>query len=94
MKDRAVTGRAIFALAAVLTSLATVAWRQSTARETMEALDRLARELAVAADQREELARRLVVIEGRPWISTEAARRLGLRPATEREVVIPSGGSW
>ena len=83
----------VFALAAVLTALGTVAWRQSTTRETMEELGRAEQELAVVVDEREEAARELVAIESRQWIAREAERRLGLRPPTESEVVITSGGS-
>lgn len=85
--------RAIFALAILLASLTVVAWRQSTTRETMEQLDTVERELALVADEREELARELTGLEGRPWIGAEAARRLGMRPPSEKEVVITSGGS-
>lgn len=92
MSRKGSVGRTVLALAAVVGALTLVAWRQSTARETMAALDDVVRDLALAADEQEELARRLVVIEGRSWIGAEAARRLGLRPPTEREVVIPSGG--
>ena len=72
-------GRAIVVAVSFLAALAVVAWRQSTTRETMVEIQRLDRELAVAADEREELIRELVGIEGRPWIGAEAARRLGLR---------------
>lgn len=72
--------------------MAVLAWRQSTTRETLEELDRVDRELAVLADRREELSRELVGIEKRPWVLAEAARRLGLRPASEREVILASGG--
>lgn len=80
-------------IVAVTASLATVQWRQSTTRETLESLDRTDTELAVLADRREELALELGGIERRPWIVAEAARRLGLRPASEREIVIASGGA-
>ena len=86
------TGRAIIALVAFSAALTAVAWRQSTTRETMEELDQVARELAIAADEQEELRRQLVSLEGRPWIGAEAARRLGLRAPSERELVITSGG--
>ncbi len=85
--------QAVLALAAVLAALAAVAWRQSTARETMEALDRADRELAIVLDEREEVARELLTVEGRGWIAAEAERRLGLRLPTQREVIITSGGS-
>lgn len=85
--------QAVFALAAVLAALAAVAWRQSATRETMEALDRADRELAIALDEREEVARELLGVEGRGWIAGEAGRRLGLRLPTQREVIITSGGS-
>lgn len=78
-------------LAAATASLATVQWRQSTTRETLESLDRMDTELAVLADRQEELALELVGIERRPWVIAEAAERLGLRPASERETVIASG---
>ena len=60
-------------LAAVTASLATVQWRQSTTRETLESLDRMDTELAVLADRQEELALELVGIERRPWVVAEAA---------------------
>ena len=85
--------RAVFALTAVLAALAAVAWRQSTTRETMEELDRAERDLAVALDEREKVARDLLAIQSRGWVAAEAARRQGLRPATEREVISTSGGS-
>jgi len=86
-------GRAIVVAVSFLAALTVVAWRQSTTRETMAEIQRVNRELAVAADEREELARELVGIEGRPWIGAEAARRLGLRAPRDREVVIVAGGS-
>lgn len=85
--------RAIFALAVVLGSLAAVAWRQSTTRETMEALDQAERELAIVLDEREEVARDLVDVESWGWVFEQAVRRLDLRPATQGEVIITSGGS-
>lgn len=85
--------RVVFALAAVLVALSAVAWRQSTTRETMEELDRTDRDLAVVLDEREDVARELIAVEGWGWVAGEAARRLGMRPPTEREVIITSGGS-
>ncbi len=82
-----------FALAAVLGALAAVAWRQSSTRGTMEELDQADRELAVALDEREEVARELMAIESRGWVADQAVRRLGLRPPTQREVIITSGGA-
>lgn len=95
MRRRRKRGRwsAITALAAVTVSLATLGWRQSTTRETLASLDRLDTELAVMADRQEELARELFGIERRPWVVAQAAERLGLRPATERETVIASGST-
>ena len=84
-------GRAIVVAVAFLAALTAVAWRQSTTRETMVEIQRLTRELAVAADEREELARELVSLEGRPWIGAEAALRLGLRAPRDQEVVITGG---
>jgi len=84
---------AITVLAAVTASLATLGWRQSTTRETLESLDRVDTELAVLADRQEELALELVGIERRAWIVAQAAERLGLRPASERETVIASGST-
>ena len=92
-RPRRKRGRGIVVAVAVTASLATLAWRQSTTRETLEALDRLDTELAVLADRQEELALELVGIERRPWIVAEAAGRLGLRPPSERETVIASGGT-
>lgn len=84
--------RAAVLLVAVTGSLAVLAWRQSTTRETLEELDRVDRAMAVHTDRREELIRELVGIEKRPWVLAEAGRRLGLRPAREREVILASGG--
>ena len=86
-------GRAVLVLALYLLALTVVAWRQSTPRETMEEVGRLTRDLAVAADEREELARDLLALEQRQWVVGEAARRLGLRPPREDEVVFTSGRS-
>lgn len=93
MTARATMGRVVLVLALYAAALTVVAWRQSTTRETMEEIGRLSRELAVAADEREELARDLVGLEQRPWVVAEAARRLGLRPPREEELVFTSGGS-
>lgn len=92
MKNRNLLPHAVLLLVVVPASLTAVAWRQSTARETMEELDAAERELAIAIDEREELARGLAAMETRPWVGGEAARRLGMRAPTENEVVIASGG--
>ena len=91
MTRKARTGRVILALVAYAVALTAIAWRQSTTRETMAEIDRLFRELVVAADVREELAREVLGLEDRRWVVAEAARRLGLRPPGEEEVVIASG---
>lgn len=93
MSRAAGKGRVIVALVAYAAALTAVAWRQSTTRETMAELDGLSRELAVAADHREELAREVLGLEDRRWVVEEADRRLGLRPPSEEEVVIASGRS-
>lgn len=93
MTSKWVSPRAIFALAILLASLTAVAWRQSTTRQTMEDLHAVERELALATDEREELARELAGLESRLWIGAEAAKRLGMRPPSEQEVVITSGGT-
>ena len=93
MTRKARKGRVILALVAYAAALTAVAWRQSTTRETMGEIDLLSRELAVAADEREELARELLGLEDRRWVVEEANRRLGLRPPSEEEVVIASGRS-
>lgn len=92
MRGRGTVVRAGVALAAMLAALAFVAWRQSTTRETMQGLQEIQRDLAIAADEREELVRRLTQLEARPRIAAEAARRLGLRPPSDHEVVMPAGG--
>jgi len=93
MTGRVRMGRAILVLALYAAALTTVAWRQSTTRETIEEIGRLSRELAVEADEREALARNVLSLEQRRWVAAEAGRRLGLRPPREEEVVITSGGS-
>lgn len=86
-------GRAVLVLALYAGALTVVAWRQSTTRETMAGIDRLQRELAIAAEEREELARDLLGMEQRTWVVAEAGRRLGLRPPREEEMVFMTGGS-
>ncbi len=93
MTGRIRMGRAVLVLALYVGALTVVAWRQSTTRETMEDIGRLSRELAIAAEEREELARDLLGVEQRPWVVAEAGRRLGLRPPREEEMVFISGGS-
>jgi len=88
---RAGMWRVILALVAFAFALTAVAWRQSTTRDTLAEIERLSRELAVAADAREELARDVLVLEERRRVVEEAGRRLGLRPPGEEEVVIASG---
>lgn len=83
----------ISALVVALASLTAVAWRQSTTRETLDELDGIERELAVAIEEAEGLARDLHAIETRSWIGAQAATRLGMRAPSEQEVVIVSGGS-
>ncbi len=91
---KSIAGRAAFATAALLAALALVAWRQSTTRETMQEIEEIGRDLAIAADEREELARRVSQLEARPHVAAEAAERLGLRSPSDHEVVIPAGGEW
>lgn len=79
-------GRVVLSVAAVLAALTTVAWRQSSARGTMKALADLERQIELARDEHEELARDLMVMEGRNWILSEAQRRLGLRSPREAEL--------
>jgi len=86
MRQRDRTVRIALGAAAVLAALTTVAWRQSSARETMQQLAELERQLELADDRREILARELMVKEGRAWVLEEAARRLGLRPPREAEL--------
>lgn len=93
MTGRIRIGRAVLVLALYAGALTVVAWRQSTTRETMEEIGRLSRELAIAAEEREELARDLLGVEQRPWVLAEAGRRLGLRPPREEEMVFMTGGS-
>ena len=93
MTGRIRIGRAVLVLALYAGALTVVAWRQSTTRETMEEIGRLSRELAIAAEKREELARDLLGVEQRPWVVSEAGRRLGLRPPREEEMVFMTGGS-
>lgn len=91
MTGGAGTWRVITALAAFAFALTAVAWRQSATRDTLAEIDRLSRELAVAADAREELARDVLALQARRRVAEEAGRRLGLRPPREEEVVIASG---
>lgn len=88
-KDRTV--RIALGAAAVVAALTMVALRQSAARETMQRLADLDRELTLGIDERETLARNLMVKEGRAWIGEAAGARLGMRAPTENEVQVLAG---
>ena len=79
--------KAALGVAALVAALTTVAWRQATARDTLTRLEQVELQLTLAADEREELTRHLSLIEGRRWVVREASERIGLRPATDRELV-------
>lgn len=83
----------VVSLAAVVAALGVVAWRQSTTREMLEELGRADRELAVALDELEEVARELVDLESRSWVTEQAWERLGLRAPNENELVITAGAA-
>lgn len=91
LSRKATAARTVVMLVGGIVTLGIVAWRQSTAHETMLALEDVARQTTVAADERAELARQLVRLEARSWIGAEASRRLDLRAPTESEVIIPAG---
>ena len=77
VQDRNAAAKVILCIAATLAALSTVAWRQSTALETLAELEAVRREYALALDEREELARRAMQVEGRRWVGQEAGERLG-----------------
>lgn len=83
--------RSALSLAVIIAALSIVAWRQSVAREVLEARDAVERHLALSADEREELERRLAVVESRSWVVAQAGERLGMRPASDRELILLPG---
>jgi hypothetical protein len=74
----------------LFTSLSLVVRRQSRALEELRALDAVRSERAVLQAQRSELQREIQWLESRARVVRDAGARLGLRGATEAEMVFLS----
>ena len=83
--------RVALAVAALLASLSLVAWRQSRALETMEALDHLRREKSLAVAERVELERRIHHLESRARVVPAARERLEMHMPDASEIVYLPG---
>lgn len=83
--------RVALAVAALLASLSLVAWRQSRALETMEALDHVRRERSLTLAERAELERRIHYLESRARVVPAARERLGMHMPDASEIVYLPG---
>ncbi|MFC1661500.1 hypothetical protein ACFL3S_08640 [Gemmatimonadota bacterium] len=93
MKRMAGTSLFALAVAALLSSLSFVAWRQGTALSVLEDLDAVQRERSLSEAEKTELNRRVEVLESRSRVETEAWRRLNLRRPHDYEIVTYAGES-
>jgi cell division protein FtsL len=84
---RAFVARVLF-VAAVAAALATVIWRQTTGVDRQREVARLHTEVAVAEEERVELANRVQALQTRARITRVAAERLGLQVARDDQVVL------
>jgi cell division protein FtsL len=91
MKRLAGTSLAALATAALLGALSLVASRQAQALETLGILDQLRRERSLEAAERDELQRRIQILESRSRVILEAQRRLGLKLPQAGEIVYLGG---
>jgi hypothetical protein len=67
--------------------------RQRQALDTMAYLDSLREDSTLIAADREELSSRVLQLESRGRVVTEAQRRLGMREAESSEIVFLQGES-
>jgi len=93
MRGLAGTSLVALAVAALLASLSLVSMRQGQALDTMARLDSLREERALAAADREELSSRILRLESRGRVVSEARRRLGMRQAGSSDIVVLPGES-
>ena len=82
--------RAALAMAALLASLSLVAWRQGRAYEVRQALDDFQSELALSRSTQFELRGEIASLQSRDRIVEVAAERLGLYPANNQVVFLPT----
>jgi cell division protein FtsL len=91
MKGALALLRVMFAVALLVGALALVTWRQSRALEVLEELDRIQRETTVADGEREELERKIEVLESRVRVVPTARERLGMHlPTASEQVFLPA----
>jgi hypothetical protein len=76
------------AFAALLASLSLVVWRQSRALESLRALERVRRELALAEGEHFELSRTIQYLESRGRVEPYARERLGLHVPTGSDELV------
>ncbi len=91
MKRLSAPSLVALAVATLLASLTFVTWRQSRALEALAALDETRSDVALAAAERNELARRIQQLESRAHVVPEAERRLGMHTPAASEIVYVTG---
>lgn len=77
----------------LLGALGMVTWRQSRALESLASLDELHRQMSVAAAERVELEREILVLASRARVVPEARERLGMHIPEGVELVTLPGDS-
>ena len=80
------------AVAAFLSALSVVAWRQGRAREVMAERERIREAIALETEVISELEEEIAHLESRRRVVREARERLGLRVPDTRDLVFFSEG--
>lgn len=78
MNGYATPSRIAFSLAVFLGSLTVVAWRQGQALTVMEEIEDLRAEISLADAENDEVRQRIQRLQGRSWVTEQAAERLGM----------------
>ena len=91
MRGLAGTSIVALAVAAFLASLSLVSWRQGQALDTLRHLETLQQEVALEVASREELENRILYLQSRARVVSEAGERLRMREALSSEIVILPG---
>jgi cell division protein FtsL len=85
------TSLTALAVAALLTALSLVTWRQARVREALADVAELRREMSLADAEQAELKRRIQTLESRGRVVAEARERLDMRTPNAGEIVLLPG---
>lgn len=79
-------------VAAFLAALSVVAWRQGRARDVMADREQVREDIALESEVRAELADKIIHLESRRRVVSEARERLGMDYPDTRDLVMLPGG--